>query len=509
MGSRWPQPGISRSDALNSSLLRLQNCSSSTPISLQKGIPDAIVLKGADKLELELSKLAENKLQFNRACQVLLNYSLIKRSSKEAAISIHRLVQAVLQDSLDQDIQRAWAGQAVRVLEHVFYNATEGEIEQYIPHAQACALYIKKFHLEGQEVAYLLKMVAKAVDAGGWYAQARPLYVQAYKAYVASFGAEDRQTRELLLDVVHIYLDLGAPSYAEAAYQRLIDELERTLGSDHLSLLTLLNRLAWAQMASQNYSSVVQISARALELLSRSPTVGPLEQAETYQVVAAAFELVQEYDLAEAYTQEALALFEQVYGTYHEEVATTLMHYGGTAMMRRDFEKAESLFLRGLAIRQQVLGRGHPETAECLIPLAVLSWRRRDYAEAEGRYHQALAIHRQTLGPYHPDVVRTLRHLAKITAEQNKDVEAEGYFLEAIDLAPQAGGKETYEYYLLLRDYANFLQERGRLDEANTYNKQILDLEQLLRTRGPLHRLTLMDWDEEGKPRPSKHMRFS
>ena len=96
-------------------------------------------------------------------------------------------------------------------------------------------------------------MVAKAVDAGGWYAQARPLYVQAYKAYVASIGAEDRQTRELLLDVVHIYLDLGAPSYAEAAYQRLIDELERTLGSDHLSLLTLLNRLASAQIASQNY----------------------------------------------------------------------------------------------------------------------------------------------------------------------------------------------------------------------------------------------------------------
>ena len=66
-----------------------------------EAIPEAIVLKGADKLELGLRQLAENKLQFNRACQVLLNYSLIKRSAKETAISIHRLVQAVLQDSMN------------------------------------------------------------------------------------------------------------------------------------------------------------------------------------------------------------------------------------------------------------------------------------------------------------------------------------------------------------------------------------------------------------------------
>ena len=121
-----------------------------------EAIPEAIILKGADKLSLSLRQVAKNRLQFNHACQVLLNYSLIKRSAREAAISIHRLVQAVLQDSMDEDTQRSWAGQAVRALEHVFYEAdTDQEIEQYIPHAQVCAIYIKKFHLEGQEVAYL------------------------------------------------------------------------------------------------------------------------------------------------------------------------------------------------------------------------------------------------------------------------------------------------------------------------------------------------------------------
>ena len=120
-----------------------------------EAIPEAIVLKGAEKLDSGLRQLAKNRPEFDRACQVLLNYSLIKRLAKEAAISIHRLVQVVLQDSMDdEDKQRFWAGQAVRALEHVFYNAaTEQEIEQYIPHAQACAAYIKKFQLGGREVA--------------------------------------------------------------------------------------------------------------------------------------------------------------------------------------------------------------------------------------------------------------------------------------------------------------------------------------------------------------------
>ncbi len=474
-----------------------------------EAIPEAIVLKGAGKLSPSLQQVAKSRLQFSRACQVLLNYSLIKRSAREAAISIHRLVQAVLQDSMDEDTQRSWAGQAVRALEHVFYEAdTDQEIEQYIPHAQVCAIYIKKFHLEGQEVAYLLKMAAKAVDARGWYAQARPLYIQAFRAYSASIGANDPRTLDLLRDVVNIHMDLGAPSHAAILHRRLTEDLERALGPDHPDLLTFLNNLAWAQLMSKDYNGAAQTCAQALQLLQRNQALGPTEKAMTYQVAAEVCVLAGKHDLAEAYYQGACILFEQTLGPNHPELASTLCNYGAYSLLRKDFEKAGALLERALEIRQQVLGHKNPETADCLIPLAGLSWRRRNYAEAEERYQQALAIHRQTLGPYHPDIVRTLRHLALLTSEQNKDAEAEGYYREALDLAPQAGGKETHEYYALLTDYTNFLQEQGRMDEVNRYRVQIADLEKLLSGRGPRHSLTLLDWDEEGKPRPSTKMWF-
>jgi tetratricopeptide (TPR) repeat protein len=478
---------------------------------LPEAIPEAIVLKGAEKLDSGLRQLARNRTQFDRACQVLLNYSLIKRSPKEASISIHRLVQAVLQDRMEDEGQlRFWAGQAVRALEHVFYNATEQEIERYIPHAQACAAYIKRFRLEGQEVAHLLKMAAKSVDARGWFAQARPLYIQAYEAYLSSFGANDPRTRDLQVDVIHIHMDLGATPYAVAAYQKLIGDLEQTLGPEHPDLLKFLNNLAWFQLMSKDYAGAVQTCQRAFQFLQRSQEPSPTEQAVTYQVAAQVCELAGRYDLTEAYYKGALALQEQALGPYHEEVAATLANYGAFIFLslRRDFERAEALLQRALGIRQVVLGGEHPQTTDCLFTLAMLSSKQRNYTQAEERYRQVLAIRRKTLGPYHPDIVTTLHNLAVLTSKQNKDVEAEDYYREALELAPQAGGKETDVYATLLTDYAHFLEERGRMDEANRYRAQIAELEKLLRSRGPRHSLTFLDWDEYGQPKPETKLDF-
>lgn len=473
-----------------------------------EAIPEAMVLKGTGKLDSGLRQLAENRLQFNFACQVLLNYSLIKRSAKEATFSIHRLVQAVLQDSMDEDKQRFWAEEAVRALEHAFHAATEQEIEQYIPHAQVCSSSIKKFHLEGQEVAELLKMAAKAVDSRGWFAHARPLYLQAYDAFSAFFGPHHPRTLSVLRDVAHLHMDLGAVPLSAQIYKKLADHLEQVLGSDNPDLLDALNYLAWAQLVSRDYLAAAQTCAKALQMLERNRGRWPTEQAMTYQVAAEISGILGNDDLAEEYYLRALAVQELALGPNHPEVASSLSNYGAYLLLHQDIEQGEALLHRALEIRQKVLGSDHPETADSLVCLAAISWRKKNYKEAEDQYQQALEIYRQKLGPYHPDVLSTLRNLANLAAYQIKDEQADLYFREAFDVAPYAGGKETHIYYNLLKDYATFLQERGRVDEADSYRKQVVDLEELLKTRGPQHSLTLVGWDEEGKPSPATKILF-
>jgi len=83
-------------------------------------IPEDILLEGAYLENTEMHPIVESALQMNQACEVLLRYSLIRRNAAANLFSIHRLVQAVLQDRLDESTQRLWAEQVVHVVERAF-----------------------------------------------------------------------------------------------------------------------------------------------------------------------------------------------------------------------------------------------------------------------------------------------------------------------------------------------------------------------------------------------------
>ena len=201
-----------------------------------------------------------------------------------------------------------------------------------------------------------LKMAAKAVNARGWYAQARPLYMQAFRAYSASIGANDPRTLDLLRDVVNIHMDLGIPSYATTVYRRLTEDLERALGLDHPVLSTFLNYLAWAQLMAKDYNGAAQTCAQALQLLQRNQALGPTEKALTYQVAAEVCVLAGKHDLAEAYYQGACILFEQTLGPNHPELATTLCNYGAYSLLRKDFREGRGIV--AASIRDTTTGVG-------------------------------------------------------------------------------------------------------------------------------------------------------
>src|SRR5260221_659485 len=72
-------------------------------------IPEDILLEGTYLENTEMHPIVESALQLNQACEVLLRYSLIRRNADAQLFSIHRLVQAVLQDRMDESTQRLLA----------------------------------------------------------------------------------------------------------------------------------------------------------------------------------------------------------------------------------------------------------------------------------------------------------------------------------------------------------------------------------------------------------------
>ena len=90
----------------------------------------------------ELGELAADPLAYNRALGVLGSYSLAVVTPD--ALSLHRLVQAVLRARLNGDDERRWAEAAISLLEAGFLSdpadvTSWPVIQRLLPHVPAAA----------------------------------------------------------------------------------------------------------------------------------------------------------------------------------------------------------------------------------------------------------------------------------------------------------------------------------------------------------------------------------
>jgi hypothetical protein len=85
------------------------------------GIPDELVLAGASALGPVLGLVASDELQFNQAISILKRYSLlhreVDRETDLTKLSIHRVMQEILLDEMDQGTRYLWAQRSVCAVE--------------------------------------------------------------------------------------------------------------------------------------------------------------------------------------------------------------------------------------------------------------------------------------------------------------------------------------------------------------------------------------------------------
>ena len=122
-------------------------------------IPEELFTESAAELGPILEPVASDLSSLNAAIRELLKYSLVHRDPETNTLSIHRLVQEVLKDQMDEETQRLWAERAVRAVSTVFPypEYTNWDIcRQYLLHAQICSALIEQYDLLFTEAADLL-----------------------------------------------------------------------------------------------------------------------------------------------------------------------------------------------------------------------------------------------------------------------------------------------------------------------------------------------------------------
>lgn len=131
-----------------------------------EGIPLELLTRGAAELgpalSTTLAHTEDDRLILDEMLEPLTRYSLIRRNLAARTYDMHRLVQEVLKDRMNEATQRLWAERTVRALNQVFPGIEFSQwplCEQLLPHAQLCADLIARYRFEFPEAARLLNQV--------------------------------------------------------------------------------------------------------------------------------------------------------------------------------------------------------------------------------------------------------------------------------------------------------------------------------------------------------------
>jgi tetratricopeptide (TPR) repeat protein len=352
-------------------------------------IPEEIITEGGKDLGNILGPVAVDAFKLNEAIEVLGKYSLVRRNVETRTLSIHRLVQLVLRDSMNKKTQRLWTKRAIRAVNKVFpqVKGTTWSIGQrYLPHAQVCELLIEQEGFVFLEAAQLLYRTGCYLHEHTEYQQAEPIYQRALAIY------------------------------------------EEVLGPIHLDTATCLNAFASLHHTQGNYDLAESLYRRVLAIREQVLGLSHLDTAASLAGLASLYSTEGKYFLAEPLYQKALMVYEQVGGPQHSDTANTLSSLGSLYIVAGKYSLAEPFCQQSLEIREQVSGSRHLDTAISCTNRAWLYYAEGKYDEAEPLYLRALSIYEQVAGPMHLDTTATLTHLALLYSLQEKYDAARSFY---------------------------------------------------------------------------------
>lgn len=195
-------------------------------------IPEDILTKGSSALNPSLSKVVKDPILLNDAISTLLAYSLLRRNS-DHALTVHRLVQAVLISGMTQKTQCLWAERVVCAISLAFpeedYNNWQ-QCQKYILHIQACVDHMIRLNVAFPDAADLLMNVGQYLVKSAQYEQAEDFYQRALTIREKTLGTEHPSTATTLLQIAQLYREQGKYEQAEDFNRRALTIRENVLG---------------------------------------------------------------------------------------------------------------------------------------------------------------------------------------------------------------------------------------------------------------------------------------
>ena len=381
------------------------------------------------------------------ALAALRGFSLIQRYLQTHTFSIHRLVQLILQKSLDEQESVLWQTRTIRALNMLFPESTQENwdtCERLLPHVSACASSIPE-HMCNEDLAEALRKAADYFRVRAQYAQAEKFYKRACDNWQRMSQEAGMGMSKTLSGLAQLLVEQGKYEEAKPLFQQALHIIEQNEGQNHQSIVGPLNGLALLYYYQGRHSQARDTWQQALKIMEQ--TLGPthLQAARFLNNLAHFYTSEGQYEEAEELLQRALCIRGPALPPAHLQIASILSNLAQLHYKRRNYGEAEKFCLQALTIREQVLGSRHPIVAYSLMTLGDIYKCYGRYEEAERFYLRGLSIRESLLDAQHPFIANSLACLATLYYESGKYEQAIRFYERALAIRKRRLGRQQLE----------------------------------------------------------------
>jgi tetratricopeptide (TPR) repeat protein len=350
-------------------------------------IPIPLLTEHVAELPDRLAGTVTDPLALADTIGILRRYGLAKAAAD--AITVHRLLQTVVRNGLDDDVIRQCAGAAVELVASAFPSSKEELADpnqwprctQLLPHALVTVEHASQARVAEATAAILLMHAGSYLERTGDYTAARRLLEQSKTMIEAARGPDHIEVAWVLNALGYLLQDQGDQgdlAAARSAHKRALAIEEACLPPGHPDIGSTLNNLGHVLCLQGDLRGAHRYLKRALKISTAAPGVG----------------------------------------RDHPEVASTLNNLGQVLRLEGNLAGARKDHQRALEIKEAAPGFGpdHPDVGRTLNYLGAVLQDLGELAAAKNAYQRALDIFVDKAGfpPNHPDVTTSCEHLTMV-----------------------------------------------------------------------------------------------
>ena len=406
---------------------------------------------GMKSLPRTLAKTATNLTKLNGAVNSLKRYGLVQE--RDDALSMHRVVQAVIYNWLEQDFQDSdnanleeflkkfrytraerkgidlWCKATLRLLKDAYPQALSDracwhECAFLLPHVMSVLQHAERIDADPKTSSQLWNLLGLYLVERGDLTRARVSFEWALALHQRAYGPNHRGLGQLYKNLGNVHRSLHNFREARAAYERALASDEAAYGPSHASVAADILNLGNILMETGDLPVARQYYMRAVEVDMKLNGQNHPDVARDLTNLGLVSRELGDLTAAWEYYGQALEINEASYGAEHRAVASSLKNLGELLRKMGDSTSAQMHFKRALEIDIALHGNSHPEVAADYNNLGLISEDKGNIDEARICYRRALNIEEAVYGREHPKVAISVNNLGGLFLKQRERAQA-------------------------------------------------------------------------------------